>query len=105
MSLYAITDVAPWRLESRVLSLKLKQSYLEAKTKDPIIRPLFAGHYWEMGVAAYPKYKTLSNELIHRAKDLGFSGVKYVAGPAVMFLSRVLGWRFVRMLSYLKHGY
>jgi glycosyltransferase involved in cell wall biosynthesis len=91
--------------EKLLSSINLKYSHLKEKTSDPALQKIFARHYWEAGVAAYPKYKSLSDGLIKKAKAFGYCGPEYVAGPVTMALSRFFGWRFARIISYLKHGY
>jgi len=91
-------------IESVILSTNLKFSYLKEEVNDPILERIFARHYWEMGVAAYPKYRAVSDKLIKKAKAFNYSGKKYLSGPLSMTLSKLTGWRFIRALSYLKHG-
>lgn len=62
-------------------------------------------HYWELGVATYPAYKDISARAIKKAKELNYKGEKYRSGKFATLLSRVVGWRAARALSYFKHGF
>ena len=87
-------------IESAALSIDLKLGYLSTKINDPIIERSFARYYWEIGLAAYPKYKSLSKCLINKATKLGYNGKKYAGGPKGQVVARYLGWRAARFLLY-----
>jgi glycosyltransferase involved in cell wall biosynthesis len=89
---------------SRRLAIDLKYEYLKLKTQDKIIDRIFARHYWGLGVDAYPQFTDISNRAIYDAKRLGYRGPKYVSGKISTFLSKLLGWRLLRVLSYARHG-
>jgi glycosyltransferase involved in cell wall biosynthesis len=89
--------------ESMLLSIDLKYSYLKERFNDPILERIFARHYWEIGVAAYPKYRQLSKRAINKALEYGYKSQKYKAGPVGTWLSKILGWRLVRILTYIKY--
>ncbi|SHN24076.1 glycosyltransferase family 2 protein [Mucilaginibacter sp. OK098] len=88
--------------ESMLLSIDLKYSYLKERFNDPILERVFARHYWEIGVAAYPRYRQLSKRAINKALEYGYNGQKYKAGPVGTWLSKILGWRLARILTYLR---
>jgi glycosyltransferase involved in cell wall biosynthesis len=88
--------------ESLILSIDLKYSYLKEKLSDPVLERIFAKHYWEIGVAAYPQYRQLSKKAIEKAVEYGYKGKKYKAGPLSTFLSKIIGWRLVRILTYFR---
>lgn len=89
--------------ESILLSIDLKYSYIKQKLNAPIVERIFAKHYWEIGVAAYPQYRELSKNAIKKAIEYGYNGQKYKAGPISTFLSRIFGWRLLRMLTYARY--
>ncbi|MES2267303.1 MAG: glycosyltransferase family A protein [Bacteroidota bacterium] len=100
-SLSAKKDLAAF--QSRLISTNLKYNYLKHKCDIALVDKIFARHYWEIGVITYPQYKALSNEAIDKAKKLGFKGQKYQSGKIGTALSYMLGWKFLRLLSYLRH--
>jgi len=91
--------------ENIFLSTDLKFGYLKNRTQSELLDQIFSRHYWEVGVATYPKFKDISDKAIKKAKDLGYNGPKYVSGKTSTFLSKLLGWRIMRLLSYAKHGF
>lgn len=90
---------------SIMLAIDLKIKYLKPYIARPILEKVFARHYWEIGVMAFPRYKQLSNIALKKAKHLNFSGSKYKAGKLSTWLSKLIGWKIVRLLSFLKHGF
>ena len=89
--------------ENMLTSTNLKFSYLRRHTASDVVERAFAGHYWEIGVASYPRYRALSKEAINTAVAYNFKGIKYKAGPVSTFLSRIIGWRATRILTYLRY--
>ncbi|MBB5395347.1 glycosyltransferase family A protein [Mucilaginibacter sp. AK015] len=90
--------------ENTFLAIELKYSYLKARFDNKLLDRIFARHYWELGVASYPAHMAISNKAIKRAKKFGYTGPKYVSGKFSMLLSKVLGWRFAKLISYIRHG-
>jgi len=90
-------------IESAILSNDLKYSHLKSMTNDPIIDKIFARYYWWTGVPAYPRFKDLSKYCIQKAKQLGYSGEKYVGGPGGHRLTRYFGWKIARIIAYCRH--
>ena len=86
-----------------VLAIDLKYSNLKASTNDPIVDTIFARHYWWTGVNIYPQFKTLSQQCINKAKQLGYKGTKYIGGNAGHTIAKFFGWKTARLLSYYKH--
>lgn len=91
--------------ESILKAIDLKYHYLTTRSNNIIINQIFARHYWELGVVSFPKFRTLSNLTIQKAKQLGFKGKKYHAGRISTMLSKIFGWQLIRWISYYKHGY
>ncbi|ASU36790.1 glycosyltransferase family 2 protein [Mucilaginibacter xinganensis] len=89
--------------ESMLLSVDLKYGYLKAKLNDPVLERIFARHYWEIGVAAFPKYRQLSQTAIAKATAFGYNGKKYKAGPLTTLLANLFGWRLARTITYLRY--
>lgn len=91
--------------QSRLLSTDLKYKHLGSLVKPVLLNKIFARYYWEIGVATYPQFANLSNTAIKKAKKLGYDGPKYVAGKASNILSRILGWRILRIISFIRYGF
>jgi hypothetical protein len=87
-----------------VVSFDLKYSYMKARSNDPVIDRIFARHYWWTGVSAYPKFKDFSEKCTRRAIELGYTGKKYVGGPAGHTLAKYLGWKAARRLLYYQQS-
>ena len=88
-----------------LLATDLKYSHLKAKTDDKILDRIFARHYWSLGVNTYPQYADISNKAINKAKLFGYTGPKYTSGKLSTFLSKILGWRLLRIVSFIRHGF
>jgi len=88
--------------ESMLLSIDLKCSYLKQRVNDSIVETIFARHYWEIGVVVYPRYRQLSKRAINKALEYGYKGPKYKAGPVSTWLSKILGWRLVQIITYIR---
>jgi len=86
-------------MESAVTAIDLKRDHLKAKTTDPMVDRVFAKHYWWTGVLAYPQFKSLSGYCIKKAKQLGYSGEKYVGGRSGHLLAALLGWKAARLIG------
>lgn len=91
--------------QNTLLAIDLKYSYLKARTNSKLLDKIFARHYWDLGVASYPLHIAISNKAIKQAKKMDYKGPKYVSGKSSMFLSKIVGWRIVKLLSYLRHGH
>jgi glycosyltransferase involved in cell wall biosynthesis len=89
-------------LVSEITAIDLKYSYLKAKRSDKLIDRIFARHYWWTGVLAYPQFRTLSKRCIQKAKELNYTGQKYVGGPTGHAIANFLGWRMARILFHYK---
>ena len=87
-------------VESGILAIDLKYSYLKAKTEDGIIDRIFAKHYWWLGVLIYPEFKSLSKYCIKKAKKSNYNGEKYVGGRAGHILASFFGWKAARIMSH-----
>ena len=89
-------------MQSAVLAIGLKLEHLKAKSQDEIIDRIFAKHYWWTGVMAYPQFKNISADCIKKAKQLGYSGEKYVGGNNGHILSAFFGWKAARQIAYYR---
>lgn len=87
-------------MESAVLAIDLKLAYIKAKSQNTLIDKVFAKHYWWTGVLAYPRFKNLSKYCIEKAKELGYSGEKYVGGPGGHAIAAFLGWKAARYIAW-----
>lgn len=91
--------------QSRLLSTDLKYQHLKSKTDTALLEKVLSRYYWEIGVASFPQFIKLSNEAIQKAKQFGYKGPKYTAGEVSTFLSKILGWRLLRFISFFKYGF
>lgn len=91
-------------MESAIMAIDLKHGYLKEQTGDSIIDKVFARNYWWTGVLAYPLFKDLSTHCIQKAKQLGYTGEKYVGGPGGHLLAGILGWKVARLMANLQQS-
>ncbi len=91
--------------ESMLQSLELKQQHLTANCDHDLVKKIFAIHYWNVALLAYPRYKALSARAVVQAKAGNYTGRKYIGGPISTMLSNFLGWRLVRYISYIRYGF
>lgn len=91
--------------ESALKSLDLKQQHLSIKYKPQLIKQIFASHYWNIALTAYPRYKKLSARAIVQAKAGNYTGRKYIGGPVSNLLSKFFGWQIMRYISYIRYGF
>jgi glycosyltransferase involved in cell wall biosynthesis len=92
-------------IESTILATDLKLAHLKERTPDTIVDRVFARHYWWTGVIAYPQFKDLSAFCIQKAKQLGYSGEKYVGGPAGHVLAGLFGWKAARLMAWCRQTF
>lgn len=90
--------------ESRVQALNLKKQHLAAKYNPVLVKKILANHYWNIAQLAYPRFKSLSQQAVLQAKAGNYSSKKYVGGPVSNMLSKFLGWRIMRYVSFYRHG-
>ena len=90
---------------SRLDAIYLKYDHLKIHTTSPLLNMIFARHYWEIGVDSFPADKKISKKSISEAIRLGLTTRHYRAGKLSSFLSRFLGWKLMRYLSYYRHGF
>ncbi len=88
---------------SMLAALGLKYQQLRKQSDNKILDNIFAAHYCEIGINAYPQFKAISNEALKTANKLGVKGHRYKGGPVSTFLSLIFGWRFIRILTYLRY--
>jgi len=91
--------------ESMLQSLELKQQHLIANCDHDLVKKIFASHYWNVALLAYPRYKALSARAVVQAKAGNYAGRKYIGGPISNMLSNFLGWRLVRYINYIRYGF
>lgn len=89
---------------SMLTATDIKYQYLSEKSNDKIlVNKIFAAHYWRIGVNSFPQFISLSNQAIKKAKELGIKNKKYNGGPIAIYLSKIFGWRLLRILTYLRY--
>lgn len=89
---------------SRMTALNLNYNYLlEAINNVEVVNDLLLASYWDLGVSAYPKHKTVSTFCIKKAITNGYIQPKHQGSKIRIFLSKILGWRTVRIVTYLRH--
>lgn len=86
-------------------TIELKYKYLREKTDSKILDKIFARHYWELGIAAYPQYKDISNLAITKSLGFGYINKKYDGSTAGKLAYKLLGWRITRLISYIKNEF
>ncbi|HTK22195.1 MAG TPA: glycosyltransferase [Mucilaginibacter sp.] len=86
-------------------TIDLKYKYLKERTDSKILDRILARHYWELGVAAYPKHPDISAKAIKKAKFLGYKGPKYLSGEITNLISDILGWRIARLITYYRYKF
>ncbi len=86
-------------------SIDLKQQHLAANYDHKLVQQIFASHYWNVALTAYPSFKTLSAQAAEKAKLGNYPGRKYIGGPVSNALSKLLGWRLMRYISYIRYGF
>lgn len=92
-------------MQSMLMATQLKYSHLKQRSNSNLIDQFFARQFWELGVAAYPRYKDVSAEAINKAKALGYRGLKYSTNKLTAILGKFIGWKILRLMSYSKHGF
>jgi len=91
--------------ESAILAIDLKFDHLKKRTTESLVDRVFGKHYWWTGVLAYPQFKDLSAYCIKKAKQLGYTGKKYVGGRAGHALAGLLGWKMARMIAWFRQAF
>ena len=91
--------------KSRLQALNLKQQHLAAVYNPDLVQKILAAHYWNIALFSYPKYKTLAANAVLQAKAGNYRGRKYSGGPVSNLLSKILGWRLVRYISFIRYGF
>jgi glycosyltransferase involved in cell wall biosynthesis len=90
---------------SMLTAMSLQHAHLLQKSKKPAdVNRLFARKYFETGVAAYPQYRDISRDAINKSVAFGNENRNYLAGPVSTALSRIIGWKAIRILTYLRFG-
>lgn len=89
--------------EGTLKSTDLKYNHLKAVSNNPVIDKVFARHYREIGVAAYPQYKSLSREAINKALSASVNEPTYKGGALATAISKILGWRLMRIMSHIRY--
>ncbi|MFD2864298.1 glycosyltransferase family 2 protein [Mucilaginibacter antarcticus] len=86
-------------IESSIKAIDLKYAHLKARLSTNIADRVFARHYWQVGILAYPRFKAQSAKCIKMARQLGYKGVKYSGGTMGQLVTKVFGWKAARLLS------
>ena len=91
--------------KSLLISNNLKERHLLKRTKNADTKLALSRLYWELALLFYPKYAGLANEAEKKAKALapGFQFKPYKSGGLMIILSKLIGWKGVRYLQYLKN--
>ncbi|RZA02791.1 MAG: glycosyltransferase family 2 protein [Sphingobacteriaceae bacterium] len=91
--------------QSKLTASDLKYEYLKTRYDNEVLKKIFSRFYWEIGVAAFPQTIKISNIALKKAKEFGYNGPKYHAGKASNFLVKILGWRILRIISFIRYGF
>jgi len=92
-------------LQSMLKSIDLKQQHLTGSCNHKLVEQIFASHYWNIALMAYPRFKKLSAKAAAKAKEGNYSGRKYTGGPISNILARFLGWKILRYVSYFRYDF
>jgi len=87
-----------------IKSTLLKAQYLLARTDEPIVKTILSHMLWENAFSCYPYFKDLSSAAWQKAKKLA-PDYKYnpYKNRLPLLLSKIVGWKTVKYLQYLKH--
>jgi glycosyltransferase involved in cell wall biosynthesis len=91
--------------QSKLLATDLKYEYLKTRFDKNLLKKIFSRFYWEIGVAAFPQAIKVSNIALKKATEFGYNGPKYIAGSTSAFLVKIVGWRLLRILSFIRYGF
>ncbi len=91
--------------QSKLTASDLKYEYLKTRYDNDVLKKIFSRFYWEIGVASFPQSIKISNIALKKAKEFGYNGPKYHAGKASNFLVKILGWRILRIISFIRYGF
>jgi glycosyltransferase involved in cell wall biosynthesis len=91
--------------QSRLMSTDLKAQYLLGKTDDIHVKLVLCRLYYENAVSFFPKHKALAMEAEKKANILipEFRFNPFYHG-ITFGLSKLIGWKSVRYLQYLKNS-
>ncbi len=89
--------------ESLFFSANSKCDNLKLATNSRLVERAFSRYYWEIGVASYPQYREFSKRAINKSIEFGNKNFKHKAGPVSTFLSKIIGWRLIRIITYLRY--
>ena len=91
--------------KSLLMANDLKAQYLLAKTRDFKTKLALCRIYWEYAILFHPKYPELAREAEKKARALvpEFHFKPYNKGLNAV-LSKLIGWKSVRYLQYLKNN-
>jgi glycosyltransferase involved in cell wall biosynthesis len=86
--------------ESMLNAANLKYNLLRGKLDTILLNKVFSVYYQQIATASYPRFKTISKKAVENAKKVGIKKINYIAGPVSIFLSKLLGWKFARLVNY-----
>jgi glycosyltransferase involved in cell wall biosynthesis len=98
------TTFSESNLRGRLHSLDSKARHLLARTQDPKVYRALANRYVDLAFSAYPDFPKLSDQALHKAKEMG--GTDYVPPLGTWkgnLLLRMLGWRTAKRLNASYH--
>jgi glycosyltransferase involved in cell wall biosynthesis len=98
------TTVSESNLRGRLHSLNSKASQLLARTQDAKAYRALANRYVDLAFSAFPQWKSVSEEALQRAKEMG--GTDYIPPFGTWkgdLLRKVVGWKAARRLNVAYH--
>ena len=93
-------------LSNVLKSTDLKASHLLRRADTPKIREILSRLYYENAVNFYPKYKGIAHEAEKKAKALAPNfhyNPYFFKGGFSFALSKLLGWKTVRYIQYIRN--
>jgi glycosyltransferase involved in cell wall biosynthesis len=90
-------------IESTYYALTLKEKHLLEHNADPTIKQTFANAYYKLAVDCFPKYKTLSREILIKANQNLITKPKLFLGSSITdFLANHISWKLVKYIQFFK---
>lgn len=91
--------------KSMLLATQLKYDHLKSIIEVELLNKIFIKHYEQITIATYPNFQDISKKSFHIAKCLGLKKIQYKGGPISTLLGKIIGWKIVRKVNYLRYGF
>jgi glycosyltransferase involved in cell wall biosynthesis len=91
--------------KSMLLATQLKYNHLKSVIEIKLLNKVFIDHFEQITIATFPKFEDISKKSLKIAKSLGLKKVKYKGGPLSTLLAKLIGWKIIRKVNYLRYGF